>query len=70
MRSLRTKDWRLTLYGTEPWGELYDLRSDPQETNNLWEDAAQAGIGAELTLKLAHMLTGQMDESPISRLMA
>ena len=70
VRSLRTKDWRLTLYGTEPWGELYDLRSDPQETNNLWDDAAQAGIRAELTLKLAHMLTGQMDESPISRLMA
>ena len=38
--------------------------------NNLWDSDAHAGIGAELTLKLAHMLTGQMDESPISRLMA
>ena len=70
VRSLRTQEWRFTLYGDEPWGELYDLVNDPQETNNLWEDAEHTGIRAELTLKLAHMLTGQMDESPLSQHMA
>ncbi|MGB2411635.1 MAG: sulfatase/phosphatase domain-containing protein, partial [Candidatus Puniceispirillaceae bacterium] len=70
VRSLRTASWRFTLYQDEPWGELYDLEADPQETNNLWDSAAHAGIKADLTLQLAHMLTGQMDESPVSHLLA
>ena len=70
VRSLRTESWRFTLYQDEPWGELYDLETDPQETNNLWDSAAHAGIKADLTLRLAHMLTGQMDASPVSHLLA
>ena len=70
VRSLRTESWRFTLYQDEPWGELYDLETDPQETNNLWDSAAHAGIKADLILRLAHMLTGQMDESPVSHLLA
>ena len=70
VRGIRTAKWRFTLYKGEAWGELYDLALDPRETNNLWESLDHAGIKAELTLQLAHMLAGQMDESPISRLMA
>ena len=70
VRSLRTGSWRFTLYQGEAWGELYDLESDPWETDNLWDSAAHAGIRAELTLQLAHMLAGQMDESPVSHLLA
>jgi arylsulfatase A-like enzyme len=70
VRGIRTANWRFTLYQGEAWGELYDLAADPRETNNLWNSPDHAGIKAELTLQLAHMLAGQMDESPISRLMA
>ena len=70
VRSLRTESWRFTLYQDEPWGELYDLETDPQETTNLWDSDAHAGIKADLTLRLAHMLTGQMDVSPVSHLLA
>ena len=63
-------NWRFTIYQGEAWGELYDLAADPRETNNLWDSAKHKEIKAELTLQLAHMLTGQMDESPISRLLA
>ena len=70
VRGLRTSRWRFTLYQGESWGELYDLDADPRETLNLWDSPDHSEIRAELTLKLAHMLAGQMDESPISRLMA
>ena len=70
VRSLRTTDWRFTLYQDEPWGELYDLNADPRETRNLWDSEVHAGTRADLTLQLAHILTGQMDESPMSRLLA
>ena len=70
VRSLRTPDWRFTLYQGEEWGELYDLTADPGETNNLWDSAAHSEIKAEMALQLAHKLASQMDESPISHLMA
>ena len=70
VRSLRTLEWRFTLYQDEAWGELYDLSADPNETTNLWDSADHAAIKAELALQLAHKLTAQMDESPISHLLA
>ena len=70
VRSLRTLEWRFTLYQDESWGELYDLTNDPNETHNLWTSADHAAAKAELALQLAHKLAAQMDESPISRLMA
>ena len=65
VRSVITQDWRLSIYKDQPWGELYDLANDPQETRNLWDSAEHTAIRSELTLRLAHLLTGQMDESPI-----
>lgn len=70
VRSLRTADWRFTLYAGQPWGELYDLRTDPDETCNLWDSPAHAAVRAELSLRLAHELARQMDESPRSTRLA
>lgn len=64
VKSVVTDKYRFTLYKDEPWGELYDLEADPQETHNRWDDAAYAQIKAELSLRLNHMLADLMDESP------
>ena len=69
-RTLRSDRWRLTLYAGEDWGELYDLRADPRETRNLWDDPAHHGTRGDLTLRLAHLLAQQMDESPRSEWIA
>jgi len=34
----RCRDWKLVVYLDDEEGELYDLRSDPQEHNNLWHE--------------------------------
>lgn len=64
VRSLRTKEWRFTTYLGEAWGELYDLRDDPRETRNLWDDPALAQVKADLSLVMIDQLTAQMDTSP------
>ena len=70
VRTLVSNDWRLTAYGGQDWGELYDLHEDPSETNNLWNSASHRGIRAELTERLNHHLIAQMDESPRSQRLA
>ena len=64
MRTLRTKEWRYTMYGGQDWGELYHVAEDPGETHNLWDDPAHRTTRAHLAERLTHHLTAQMDESP------
>ncbi len=45
---VRTADWKLVHYLDQDCGELYDLRTDPRETNNLWGCAHHASTQAEL----------------------
>ena len=66
VRSIVTKDWRYTVYRDQDWGELYDLKSDPKETNNLWDDPVHARTRAYFAERLNHHLIAQMDESPLS----
>jgi len=62
-RTLITNDWRMTVFGTEDEGELYDLREDSEEMNNLWHDNSFFDKKLELTIKLLNkgILT---DEKP------
>jgi arylsulfatase A-like enzyme len=64
VKSIVTDQYRFTLYKDEPWGELYDLEADPNETHNRWDDPAYASVKADLSLRLNHMLADLMDESP------
>ncbi len=57
---------RLRICRGNDWGEFHDLGADPDETRNLWDNPAQAGAKAELSLALNHRLAGPMDESPRS----
>jgi arylsulfatase A-like enzyme len=40
MSMVRTRDWKLVHFMGEDFGQLFDLRNDPGEVRNLWEDAA------------------------------
>ena len=37
-----TQEWKLVHFLDEPFGQLFNLVSDPGETRNLWEDPAYA----------------------------
>ena len=54
-RTLITNDWRMTVFGTEDEGELYDLKEDPDEMNNLWNDDSLYDKKLELTMNLLNM---------------
>jgi arylsulfatase A-like enzyme len=63
-RSLVTQQHRLSIYDGADWGELYDLVSDPDEMINLWDDPANAGLRAELMLRLAKTMLALSETSP------
>ncbi len=48
-------------FGKRPGEELYDLRKDPDETNNVADDAAYADAKHELSAQLLEILTDAAD---------
>lgn len=64
VRSLITRDRRLTLYEGADWGELYDLENDPDEMRNLWDEPESRR--AELTEALARKMMALTDTSPLA----
>jgi len=64
MRAVVSQKWRYTMYLDQDWGELYDLENDPDESHNLWDVEEYKTVRAELSERLNHHLTRQMDESP------
>lgn len=53
LRTARTRDWKLTLELNSGAGELYCLRDDPQEMENLFDSAGHAAARKELTDMIA-----------------
>jgi arylsulfatase A-like enzyme len=64
VRNLITDDWRFTMYRDESWGELYDLKNDPDESHNLWDDPTHAKVRAELGERLIQEMLQNVDQSP------
>jgi len=64
MRTLRTRQHRLTFYDGQPWGELYDLQADPKELRNLWSAPAAQAVRSELMERLARAMLEAADTSP------
>lgn len=66
-RGVRTSRWKLIHFWEQPeeW-ELYDLRNDPDETQNLAYDRQHAGVVAELKKRLAGLRreSGDIDVGP------
>lgn len=64
MRTWRTRTHRLTLWAGQPWGELVDLRNDPLELRNLWDEPSAQALRADMTEQLAQAMLAATDESP------
>ena len=60
----RDERWKLVVYHGKVVGELYDLRNDPQEFENLWDDPASADVKSELLLKSYDQAVLNMDHGP------
>lgn len=56
LQGVRDQNWKLVHYRSRPYGELYDLRNDPWEKRNLWDDPAARSIKGELQGRLADHL--------------
>ena len=61
VKTLRSKDWRLTYYGGQNFGELYDLQHDPNEFRNLWDLAEYRDVREELKTVLLDRLLATED---------
>lgn len=48
LRTYINDRYKLTVYRGHPFGELFDLKEDPNELRNLWNSGGHAGIKAEL----------------------
>jgi len=64
MRSVITDRYRLSLYDGVPWGELYDLREDPDELVNRWDAPAARGLRGSLADELARAMLEHAETSP------
>ncbi len=61
---LRTHDWKLIHYPGEEYGELYDLRSDPGEFDNLWAEETHRAQRREMERMLLDRLMLAQDPLP------
>jgi len=64
MRTWRSSAYRLTIYDGQSWGELCDLRADPHELRNLWNDPASQALRSQLMAELAYAMLRQTNTSP------
>ncbi len=65
VRTMVTEDYRLTLYqGWEDVGDLFDLKNDPNEMNNLWHDKSYKKIRDKLVNKMFHEILNLQDRFP------
>ena len=64
IQSVLTEDLRLSIYDGIPWGELYDLRNDPDEMTNLWDDPAHQHMKIAALERMTRLALTLKDRSP------
>ncbi|MCZ7649220.1 MAG: sulfatase-like hydrolase/transferase [Planctomycetota bacterium] len=61
---LRTPAHKLVAWHGQRMGELYDLKADPNELRNLWDDPAASSVKAELFQRLCDRMAFTADPLP------
>ena len=65
LRTLITENYRMTLYRDhENFGDLFDLKNDPNEVNNLWRNDNYTEVKNNLMKTLLHEIIKIQDEFP------
>lgn len=66
VQTLRTPEWKLNLYPTagSVYGQLFNVREDPDESRNRYGDPSCRDVLGELLWRLASRLHGQTDPLP------
>lgn len=64
MRHLISDGHRMTVYKGMDFGELYDLRNDPNETLNLWNDPTAADEKAGMMFTLNQAMLDAIERGP------
>lgn len=63
--SVRTESAKLTVYHDLKTGELYDLRKDPQEFHNLWNDPNARPLKEQMSGTLIERMAETVDPLPV-----
>ena len=64
VRTIRTKQYRLTVHDYGSTGELYDMEADPKALRNLWDDPSYTDIRHDLMERLVQLLIANVDPLP------
>ena len=64
IRNLITTTHRLSVYKGLPFGELYDISADPDETRNLWDDPECTEIKSDLLFQLNQAMLEAIEPGP------
>jgi arylsulfatase A-like enzyme len=65
MKTIRSHDWRMTFYAGRSFGELYDLKRDPDEFENLWDSPEYQSVKEDLKTVLLNRLIATEDFKPL-----
>ncbi len=65
VRTLITERYRMSLREGEDWNELYDLSTDPDELDNIYDDPASQTAKAALTETMLRRMIELQDRSPL-----
>lgn len=64
VRSMVTDEWRITVYADAQLAELYNLKRDPDQLENLWDNPAAQVIKTELLAQMVRRSIDLVDWSP------
>ena len=65
IRTYVEKDWRITIRYGEDWNEMYDLKNDPDEVDNLWDHPGYAEEQSRLVLNMVVEMINLQDRAPL-----
>lgn len=66
-KCLRTTRYKLVIFAGETYGELYDLKEDPHENSNRFEDPDYSDIRHSMVELLVHRMIQDQDPLPERR---